>query len=105
MEKAIFGILFLVLFPVFSFAEGDPALIANGRELFNNKEGLSVKYACITCHKQNQAVKLAKVKNLGEKFPSVINKYLTSKSKGKALGPASEEMKALQAYILHEHAR
>lgn len=87
-------------------ADKAPAeLIAKGRDLFNNKEGLQVKYACILCHKQNKAVKASAVQKAGDKFPSVINKYIVKKSKGKPLAEDSEEMKALMAYIRHEHMK
>ena len=81
-------------------------LLAKGRELFNSKKGLNTKYECILCHKQQEKViKKAKIENLGDKFPAVINKYLTTKSKGPALKPDSPEMKALMAYILYEHSK
>ena len=87
-------------------ADKAPAeLIAKGRDLFNNKEGLQVKYACILCHKQNKAVKAAAVQKAGDKLPAVINKYIVKKSKGKPLAENSEEMKALMAYIRHEHMK
>ena len=87
-------------------ADKAPAeLIARGRDLFNNKEGLQVKYACIMCHKQNKAIKASAVRKAGDKLPAVINNYLAKKSKGKPLAEDSEQMKALMAYIRHEHMK
>ncbi len=86
-------------------AKPSPELMAKGRALFNSKEGLKIKFACILCHKQDKAVKLSKIEKLGDKFPTVINKYIVGKSKGKALAADSEEMKALMAYIQFEHAK
>lgn len=84
----------------------DEAVIARGSELFNAKEGLGVKYACISCHKGEKAIKKSSVTKLGDKLPSAINKYITGKSKGdKALEPDSADMKALEAYIRFEHAK
>ncbi len=91
--------------PLFAEGEASPELIAKGRDLFNNKEGLKVKFACILCHKGDKAIKKSDVDKVGEKLPSVINKYLTTKSKGAALAADSEEMKALAAYIKNEHSK
>lgn len=82
-----------------------PELITQGRDLFNKKEGLKVKFACILCHKGKKAIKASHVAKAGDKLPSVINKYLTKKSKGKALAEDSPEMQALIAYIRNEHAK
>ncbi len=86
-------------------ADVTPELIAQGRELFNKKEGLKTKFACILCHKQEKAIKKASVEKAGDKLPTVINKYLTTKSKGAALAEDSQEMKALMAYIRYEHSK
>ena len=83
-----------------------PELIAKGRDLFNNKGGgLNNKFACILCHKGDKAIEKTKVEKAGENLPAIINKYLTEKSKGPALAPQSEEMKALMAYIRYEHSK
>ena len=83
-----------------------PELIAKGRDLFNNKGGgLNNKFACILCHKADKAIEKTKVEKAGDNLPSIINKYLTEKSKGPALAPESEEMKALMAYIRYEHSK
>ena len=82
-----------------------PELIAKGRELFNAKEGLKIKYACILCHKQDKAIKKSDLQKAGDKLPAVINKYITEKAKGPALAADSEEMKALMAYIRYEHSK
>ena len=82
-----------------------PELLALGRELFNTKEKLGVKFACILCHKQEKAIKKSSVEKLGDKLPEVINLHILQKAKGtKALDPASKEMQALVAYITHEHS-
>lgn len=101
-----FSFLFL-LFAVTAAAEEAPSaeLLAKGNELFNKKEGLGIKYACIMCHKQDKAVKLAKIQKAGDKLPSVINGYIVKKSKGKAIPADGEQMKALMAYIKYEHAK
>ena len=83
-----------------------PELIAKGRDLFNNKGGrLNNKFACILCHKAEKAIEKTKVKKAGENLPAIINEHLTEKSKGTALAPESEEMKALMAYIRYEHSK
>ncbi len=82
-----------------------PELIAKGRDLFNKKEGLAVKFACILCHKKDKAVKKSEIEKAGDKLPAVINKYITTKAKGKALAPDCPEMQALIAYITYEHAK
>lgn len=111
METHSLPILFAVLtiaLIVFAGAhaqEASPELIARGRELFNKKEGLSVKYACILCHQKDKVIRRSKLQPLGDKLPDVINKYIVEKSKGKPLAKDSQEMKALEAYILHEHSK
>jgi cytochrome c len=96
MLAALFG---FSLAPV-AFAEEDPALVAKGKELFDNTKGsLDVKMNCIICHKGTKAVDPAKVAEVGDNLPDVINKYLVNKAKGTALANDSEEMKALVAYL------
>jgi cytochrome c len=80
-------------------------LVAKGRELFNAKEGLGVKFACIMCHKDAKAVKKAKVDEFGEQLPDVINKYIVTKAKGTEIAKDSPEMQALVAYIKFEHSK
>ncbi len=84
----------------------DPSadLIQEGKKLFTTKELLGAKYPCILCHKGEKAIKKSKIAGLGDKLPDVINKYLVQKAKGKALPKDSREMKALVAYIVHEHS-
>ncbi len=82
-----------------------PELMDKGRELFNHKEGLKVKFECILCHKQDKAIKKSDLQKAGDKLPAVINKYITEKAKGPALAADSEEMKALMAYIRYEHSK
>lgn len=87
-------------------AKPSAELIAKGKELFNNKEGLGTKYACILCHQKEKALKRSKVLQAGEGLPDLINKSLIEKAKGsKPLDKNSEEMKALVAYILYEHSK
>lgn len=86
-------------------ADVTPELIAKGKVLFETKDGLGTKYACILCHKADKAVKKSAVIKAGDKLPVVINKYITTKSKGKAIAADSEEMKALEAYIRYEHMK
>src|SRR5689334_20457516 len=80
-------------------------VIARGRELFNKKEGLNTKFACILCHQKDKAIKKVDVEKAGDKLPAVINKYLVEKAKGKALAPDSPDMQALAAYIRYEHSK
>ena len=86
-------------------SDATPELIAQGKQLFNHKEGLKVKFACILCHQKEKAIKKSSIEKLGDKLPVVINKHLTEKSKGNALPADSQEMKALMAYIRYEHSR
>ncbi len=86
-------------------ADVTPEMIAKGRELFNATAGLGTKYACILCHKKEKVIKKAKIEKAGDQLPAVINKYITTKSKGKALAVDSAEMKALIAYIRYEHSK
>ncbi|MBI4550179.1 MAG: hypothetical protein HY714_04565 [Candidatus Omnitrophica bacterium] len=100
------GLVVFALSTGLSFGEDpNPELVAKGRELFNAKEGLGVKFACIMCHKGAKAVKKAKVEALGDQLPSVINKYIVTKGKGKEIAPGSPEMQALIAYIKLEHSK
>ena len=95
--------LCLVLSFLFCFSVGsgfaDGALVAKGKELFNAKEGLNVKIACILCHKDSKALDPAKMQALGDGLPDVINKYIVEKAKGEAIANDSEEMKALVVYL------
>lgn len=79
-------------------------LIKQGEQLFNTKEGLGVKFACIMCHKGQKAVKKSEVEKLGATLPDVINEYIVKKAKGTAIAKDSEQMKALVAYITNEHS-
>ena len=82
-----------------------PELIAKGKKLFNSKEGLGTKYACILCHQKEKTLKRSKILQAGDGLPDLINKSLTEKAKGKPLDRNSEEMKALVAYITYEHSK
>lgn len=97
------GILSLLFFCIgltgIAFSAEDEALVAKGKELFNSKEGLGVKVACILCHKGDKAVPSEKVQQLGDVLPDTINKYVVEKAKGTALAKDSAEMKALEAYL------
>jgi cytochrome c len=101
------GILALLVLTSNAFAAetASPELVAKGRELFNTKAGLGVKFECILCHKNDKAIDKSAIAKAGDKLPAVINKYITGKSKGKAIAADSEEMKALIAYIQLEHSR
>ncbi len=109
LKISLFGLFLLGAFGLFLQAENpadnSPELITQGRELFNKKEGLNVKFACIMCHKGEKAVQKSHVQKLGDKLPSVINKYITEKSKGQAISQDSGQMKALMAYIRYEHSK
>jgi len=82
----------------------DEDLLTQGETLFNTKEGLGVKIACITCHKADKAITKGQVAGLGDQLPDSINKYITEKSKGTALDKNSQEMKALETYIRDKHS-
>ncbi len=86
-------------------ADVTPELIAQGKDLFNHKEGLKVKFACILCHQQEKAIKKSSLEKIGGKLPVIINKHITEKSKGQAISENSQEMKALMAYIRYEHSK
>ncbi len=113
MKKNILSVIAFILFTAavsspLSYAADAPSadLVAKGKDLFTSKKGLAVKFECILCHKQpGKEIKKAHIAKLGDKFPSTINKYITTKSKGKAIAENSEEMKALMAYIQQEHAK
>ena len=82
-----------------AFAAEDEALVAKGKELFENKEGLGTKIACILCHQGSKALDPVKINALGDTLPDTINKYIVEKAKGAAIVNDSEEMKALEAYL------
>ena len=106
--QSFFVSVFILGFSVFCRAAEDkpsPELIAKGKALFTNKEGLGTKIACILCHQGDKAIPRAKVQQLGDALPDEINKYLVEKAKGTALPKDSEQMKALEAYILNEHSK
>ena len=88
-------------------ADDDPSpeLIAKGKELFTNKAGLDTKIACILCHQGDKAIPRAKVQALGGALPDTINKFIVEKAKGTAIPKDSEQMKALEAYILNEESK
>ncbi|OGW69317.1 MAG: hypothetical protein A2036_01575 [Omnitrophica bacterium GWA2_50_21] len=108
MKKIIFALLAVVCAVSFSgvaLAEAPSAdLIKQGEQLFNAKEGLGVKFACIMCHKGQKAIKKSEVEKLGATLPDVINEYIVKKSKGTAIAKDSDQMKALVAYITNEHS-
>ena len=111
LKISLFGLFLSVAFGLFLWAENAPAdkpspeLITQGRELFNQKEGLKVKFACILCHQQEKVIKKSSLDKLGDKLPLIINKHITEKSKGRAIPADSQEMKALMAYIRYEHSK
>ena len=82
-----------------------PEVMARGRDLFNKKEAIKAKYACILCHQKDKTLERAKILKLGDQLPAVINKYLTKKSKGAPFPADSEDMKAIIAYIKYEHSK
>ena len=86
-------------------ADVTPELIFQGKQLFNSKEGLKVKFACILCHQQEKAIKKSSLEKLGDKLPVIINKHITEKAKGPSIPEDSQEMKALMAYIRYEHSK
>ncbi|MBI4372127.1 MAG: hypothetical protein HY585_00170 [Candidatus Omnitrophica bacterium] len=97
---AVLAIFVLCIYFVpMSFAAEDPALVAKGKQLFENKEGLSTKIACILCHKGDKAIPADKAQQLGDQLPDTINKYVVEKAKGTAIAKDNEEMKALEAYL------
>src|SRR3989338_11483118 len=93
------SILVIVLVQNSLLFAADEELVVKGETLFNTKEGLGVKIACITCHKADKAITKGQVAGLGDQLPDSINKYITEKSKGTALDKNSQEMKALETYI------
>src|SRR3989338_1702220 len=101
--RKLVGILSLLFFCVgiagVAFAAEDEALVAKGKELFENKEGLGTKIACILCHKGDKAIPADKIQQLGDALPDTINTYVVEKAKGAALAKDSEEMKALEVYL------
>ena len=107
-QSFLAAVFFIVGFAVLCGAVDDkpsPELIAKGKELFTVKTGLGTKLACILCHQGDKAIPRAKVEQLGDALPDEINKYIVEKAKGTALPKDSEQMKALAAYILHEHSK
>ena len=95
--SAVLVLCFSISVPL--MAADDGLLVARGEELFQSKEGLNVKIACILCHKGAKALDPAKINALGDDLPNVINKYLVEKAKGTAIAADSEEMRALVAYL------
>lgn len=86
--------------------ESSPELLALGKEIFHSTQAkLGAKFNCILCHQKEKAISKEKVTKLGDRLPEVINLHLLEKSKGKQpLAKDSREMKALVAYLLHEHS-
>jgi len=101
----LFGFVFYLAAESIPAERPDSESIARGRELFNKKEGLKVKFECILCHKQDKAIKNSEVQKIGDHLPAVINKYLVEKSKGSPLPADGPEMQALMAYIRYEHSQ
>ena len=101
-EKGLYAVIvlfFSLCMTSISFAEEDPALVAKGKELFENKAGLNTKLDCILCHRGSKALDSARIAKLGDTLPDVINKYIVENAKGAAIARDSEEMKALVAYL------
>lgn len=108
LAGAFFLISFIFLFWIGTApAEEQPSaeLMAQGRALFTTKDGLHTKFACVLCHQKEKVIKKADIERAGDKLPTVINKYITTKAKGPAIAPDSQEMKALIAYIRYEHSK
>ena len=102
---AALAVMCAVSFSGVALAEAPSAdLIKQGEQLFNAKEVLGVKFACIMCHKGQKAIKKSEVEKLGDTLPDVINEYIVKKAKGTAIAKDSEQMKALVAYITNEHS-
>ncbi len=114
IRSFLFALALLTLFilPLRSVPSGaqeapaaDPALLDRGRALFNAKEGLGTKFACILCHKQEKAIKRSVVEKLNDAdLAKVINQQLLKKAKGpKPIAADGPDMQALIAYIRQEH--
>lgn len=77
---------------------GDGASTARGKELFTSKQlGTSGK-SCSTCHPDGKGLTKAATYDAGE-LGEIINQCILNPLKGKALDPASGEMKSLIMYI------
>lgn len=103
---AAVGLLVWVMnLPASAEDQPSPELLKFGKELFITKEKLGVKYACILCHQREKAIKKSALLKVGGKLPEVINLHILEKAKGsQPLAVESSEMKALMAYIRHEHS-
>lgn len=77
---------------------GDGASLSKGKELFTGKQlGTSGK-SCSTCHPNGKGLEKAAAYDEGE-LGEIINQCIRKPLKGKALDPASVEMKSLIVYI------
>lgn len=107
-KRILLGLLMLIFLSApHSLAQEKPSaeLLQKGKELFNKKLP-GAKVACISCHRGAKVIKKSEISKLSaDQLPDVINKYVVKKSKGKPIAKDSDDMKALAAFIVHEHAR
>ncbi len=77
---------------------GDMPSSERGKELFNSTKLGSNGKSCATCHRDGK--KLERAANYDEgQLGELINQCIENPLKGKALGPATSDMKSLIIYI------
>ena len=93
------SVITLSLLAVASMAiAGDGASRAKGKELFTSKQLGTNGKSCNLCHPEGK--KLEKAATYDEReLGDIINQCIKNPLKGKALDPASAEMKSLIMYI------
>ena len=100
MKRKFCGI-FVLLFMVFSVqagVAGDTIKIESGRQLFNDPTfAMSTnEKSCNSCHPDGKRIGTMSKKDYAE----MINRCIVGALKGEALEKDSEEMEAMQAYLL-----
>jgi cytochrome c len=78
-------------------AADDPPLHLQGWQLFGSTKLGTSGTSCANCHTDSSKLKGA-ITASDEELASTINRCITGPLKGKALDPASKEMKALLLY-------
>lgn len=97
MKKTGIIVVALAVLPSLAAAADGPS-VGRGKELFESAGlGTSGK-SCVGCHPGGKGVERALVRD-DEELGEIVNQCITKPLRGKALDPASTEMKSLIMYI------
>src|ERR1039458_9991533 len=97
MKHVVMSLSILAALASLAFAI-DTVSSAKGKELFTSKHLVTSGKSCDSCHPDGNGLEKAAARSLGE-LSEIINQCIQNPLKGKALDPASNEMKSLIMYI------